>query len=228
MGLLNPAGGPSYHLKALLFSRHWTIFQQDIQRWLEGWGPPKREIMLIGPSAGYNLPVHWISSFQKRSGIDPDPFARATFRLKHGPVEWLKYKWFCVDYSSKSALFPINHLEKLCHENPKCPILFCNILGQIPVLYRKEVRNNPKAFAKWKSDFSNLMKKRTFASFHDIYSADRNFVLLGSDYEWTVGSNVIDHQISDLFSDFSDRCYFKWPLTPKSHHLIEGVRHLVL
>lgn len=225
MGLLNPAGGLSYHLKALRYSRNWTSFRGDIQRWLEGWGIPHKEIILIGPSAGYVLPLTWLSSFESRFGIEPDPLARLSLRARIGRVEWLRHKWFRVDYSSKSALFPLKDFEKLCHEHPHAPILFCNILGQIPTLYRKEIRNNPQAFENWKKDFAGQLKARTFASFHDIYSTDRDFVLMGSDREWAAGSNVIDHQTSDLFSSFTDRCYFKWPLTSRQFHLIEAVRH---
>jgi hypothetical protein len=227
MGILNPAGGLSYHLKALRFSSDWTNFRSDTQRWLEGWGVPKKEIILIGPSAGYILPAQWLSSFETLSGIEPDPIARLLFRARFSKVQWLKHKWFKVDYSSKSALFPLKEFEKLCHEHPRSPILFCNILGQLPVLYRDEIRNHPHAFEIWKKDFAGILRGRTFASFHDIFSSDKDFVLLGSDREWAAGSNVVDHQTSDLFSSFNDRCYFKWPLTNNSFHLIEAVRNRV-
>jgi hypothetical protein len=226
MGLFNPAGGLSYHLKALRYYRNWTNFRSDLQRWLEGWGISKEEIFLIGPSAGYTLPPPWLNTFKSRTAIEPDPIARLAFSQRFGKTNWLTTKWFKVDYASLSGFFSLKEFEKLCHEHPKAPFLFCNILGQLPVLYRNEVRNNPTAFESWKRDFAELLRERTFASYHDIFSSDRDFVLLGSDREWAGGSNIVDHQTSDLFSSFSDRCYFKWPLTPQKYHLIEGVRHL--
>src|SRR5689334_7310976 len=113
MGIINPAGGLSYHLKALQHSGSWTNFRSDTQRWLEGWGIPKKEIILIGPSGGYVLPQRWLSEFESRLGIEPDPLARLIFRARFAKTHWLRHKWFKVDYSSSRALFTLKEFEKL-------------------------------------------------------------------------------------------------------------------
>ena len=75
--LLAPSGGLVYHLRALRH-RHglWAPFQRVVADWLAGWQPGRRELVIVGPSAGYALPAGFLRRFERVTALEPDPLAR--------------------------------------------------------------------------------------------------------------------------------------------------------
>ena len=89
-GLINPAGGLRYHLRAARYSRAlWEPFRWALGQWLLAWEPPEKNLVLVGPSAGYNLQPFLFERFERLVCLEPDPLARALFarRLRKAPLE---------------------------------------------------------------------------------------------------------------------------------------------
>ncbi len=205
-GFISPAGGLAYHYRALRYSRrHWQPFRQEVASWLNGWEVSFDEILLVGPSSGYTLPAEWLKKFKRRVGIEPDPVARSIFEKRIGPTDWIKLKWFQVEKSAGSGdgfEFPLDNLHEWCLQHPQTPILFCNILGQLPLLHRKAIASSEGTFNKWKRDFAAVLDSQPFASFHDIYSSSTDFELssfVGS-LENSLASPVVSSLVASLSS----------------------------
>jgi len=219
---LNSAGGLSYHWRAFKYAHSlWRDTRQQLKNWLEDWDIEYDEILLIGPSAGYTLPTEWLARFKTKWAIEPDPVARTLFEHRFGKTKWVN-----------RPLYPENHLSRLVAEFKDSPILFCNILGQVPLLYRRQILKEPQSFESWKTSLQTNLQKRFFASYHDLYSSQQDFEVMahetsadlnfGSLARWPMGAEIIDHQISDLFKNFPHRRFIKWSLTPRHHHLLEA------
>ncbi len=73
---LTPAGGLVYHLRALRHRPLWRAYSDRLAGWLQAWNPPCRELVLIGPSAGWTLPAAFLAGFGQVHVLEPDPLAR--------------------------------------------------------------------------------------------------------------------------------------------------------
>ena len=66
MKLFNPTGGLVYHWRALRYRNSlWAPFRQAISRHLDAWDPPEKELVVLGPSAGYTLPPDFLERFDR-------------------------------------------------------------------------------------------------------------------------------------------------------------------
>ncbi len=67
--LLSPTGGLVYHLRALRHRRGlWAPFHRAVANWLAGW-QPGRELVIVGPSAGYALPAGFLMRFERVTAL---------------------------------------------------------------------------------------------------------------------------------------------------------------
>jgi len=235
MALLSQAGGLGYHLRALKYKPRWKPFCQAIEAWLNTWNPPEKKIILFGPSAGYTLPSTFLGRFEKIGAVEPDPVARYLFkkRFKNHEIEWFQ----------KSPLFPkngiFNHdeLKTFIDSHEDYCFLFCNLLGQLHLLFPNEVRS--RRFSEFKASLPYLFLNHSWASYHDRLSGiikpssnlqkstqslpNSQLVSLAySAKHLNVPVELIDHEMEG-FAPALSRIYFRWELTPRHHHLIEGV-----
>ena len=240
--LLNPAGGLRYHLRAARFSRKlWQPFRWAVGEWLLGWQPPETTLVLVGPSAGYNLQPFLFERFERVIALEPDPVARFLFkrRLDKAPLDKRPLlEMIAEDHLLKNP----ERLEALLSEQKAC-VLFSNVIGQIPVLLGARASDDP-ALVKIRGTISRLLEGRSWASFHDRFSgtlrpslegmlsadtraSDSELVetLFGeSGGEGSKPSELLDHLTEGFFPADLPHSYFCWELEPGVFHVIEGVK----
>ena len=162
--------------------------------------------------AGYCLSTEFLNKFENLTCYDLDPLAHWFFYKNHK----LKTNWKTQDF--------FKHMTEN-HDS----LLFSNLLGQITAtMNSSEIEAHNELLKKY-------LKKKSWASFHDVYSwytndqktqeleapkadSDLKAYLKSSLHPH---SEVIDHQTQDISNWCSNKSYFLWPLTPKRTHLIE-------
>ncbi|MGL4407279.1 MAG: hypothetical protein ACRCTU_02685, partial [Zoogloea sp.] len=58
---LSTSGGLVYHLRAWRARRQWAAFHAQVAAWLAAWMPERHRLVLVGPSAGYALPLGFLA-----------------------------------------------------------------------------------------------------------------------------------------------------------------------
>ena len=212
----HPSGGLQYHLRAAFNHKRWRPFCEYVEEWLLEWRKQPRMVgvstlVLVGPNAGYTLSHAFISSFQNVIVVEPDPLAFALFEARFNcRARWVHQDYF--DLKSKSP--DPEKLKGLFLAYPNAAFLFCNILGQLPVLLRAkkgvDVELYMRGLSRVLSEFSLNV---AMASYHDRFS--RNLKR---------PDEVIDHLTGELFASAKDKKEFPWPITNKIEHQIEFVR----
>ncbi len=219
---MNTSGGLFYHLRALRYQKSlWARYQQETARFLEAWNPKAKTLVLVGPSAGYSLPLEFLKRFEKIIAVEPDALSRILFTQRFGiRPEWIK-KPLNFERGVDPKDFP-----------PDCAFLFANVLGQVRIFNVSRFSENLK----------RLVDGHEWASYHDAFSGERlefdtelathrkatlaemkSWIYLKSTGLTTLEINA--HVAPDLFSekDQLQYRYWQWRLTPKRTHLIEGV-----
>jgi hypothetical protein len=232
--LVNPAGGLRYHWRALRHHRRWGPFTRALAGWLDEWKPTEDALLLVGPSAGYCLPGPFLARFATLDVVEPDPLARALLRRRFRALAG-RMRWHPSDYLHPAPGCP----AALVREFPARAILFCNVLGQLPLLYPAAV--DAPSFAAWKAELAECLARRRWASFHDRLSGPlaprltglsepfpgplAEVDLLRRFFPPTGGDRVEleDHATADLFPGHA-RCFLAWEIRPGYFHLIEAVR----
>jgi hypothetical protein len=242
-GFINPAGGLRYHLRAARYSRAlWQPFRWSLGQWLLTWNPPEKTLVVVGPSAGYNLQPFLFERFERLVCLEPDPLARALFarRLAKAPLE-ARPK---LEFISEDHLLtqPERLLDLLAKLEPAA-LLFSNVLGQLRALLEVSASDDP-ALCRVRKVVHKALVGRSWASFHDRVSgfARPSFEgvqsvssrlgddeLIASAYEGAdpgagLGKNeLLDHLTEGFFPATLRHAYFVWELGPGLFHLIEGV-----
>lgn len=241
-GFINPAGGLRYHLRALRYSRAlWQPFRWALGQWLLDWNPPEKTLVIVGPSAGYNLQPFLFERFERLICLEPDPLARALFtrRLRQAPLDPRpKLEFVKSDHLLEE---PERLLELLARVGPS-GVLFSNVLGQLRALLDVANTDDPK-LARVREAVHKVLAGRSWASFHDRVSGcvrpsfegvqitdarldDKE--LIEAAYEGAElgahGQNeLLDHLTEGFFPVTQAHAYFVWELEPGLFHLIEGV-----
>ncbi len=239
----NPAGGVNYHLRARLHSRKlWEPFRWSLGEWLLGWQPPERSLVLVGPSAGYNLQPFLFERFEHVVVLEPDPIARWLFRrrLARAPLE----RQPRLELIGEDHL--VQHPERLLPllaRLDRPAILFCNVVGQLMTLLDTEAADT--RFEAIRHALRASLEGRSFASFHDrlsgplapdiegIVSAPRRWSdqeVLERAYRAADAPPVVelcDHFTEGFFPDDLPHAYLRWELEPGVHHLIEAVSRVL-
>lgn len=243
--LNNPAGGWRYHWRALKYGNNlWHPYKLHVAEFLKQWSPPNEELIIVGPSAGYSLPLDWLTRFRSLEILEPDPIARVVFNARaqySGLQNKLKL--------SPDDLFIANPSLESFHSyltnRPHAAILFTNFLGQVPLLF--EHSGATDRLTQFQAQLGNVLNHRTWASYHDYFSVehDRNvlapdkiFVLNGPTPPVPIDElvkffglansgnsklEVLDHDTNRLFPNSHSRRYFLWQLTPTRVHVIEAI-----
>lgn len=232
-GLVNPAGGFLYHCKALLYSKRlWSPFIREIGAWQESWPLQNREIILIGPSAGYSLSKKFIHRFERRMAVDPDPLASKLFQFRFGKCEWNTNDFFLKgDEETRRAEF-----KKFLEAHPQSAVLFCNFLGQLGVFWSESQIDREM---KRTQDFlKENLSHRTWATYHDRFSgkikpkrlrlssdhALSNEELIDAFYPKNVKGELFDHHTLGFTPQSVPHEYWVWEISPNYYQLIEGAR----
>lgn len=215
-----------YHLRNLKYAkRYWSNHFEGVRQLIKAWNPKRSdELLLFGPSAGYSLPLDFVQRFKSVTAVEPDPIARILFenRFKIKP-KWIKHK---INFGKAKDLEPFKDF--------KGTLLFCNVLGQIPIQSASPIKKVLRPF----------LEGKTWASFHDAMSgngiefdcedAPKKKASLSEMKSWIYVMRAKENQVHvnahlapDLF-DASPELHFRywwWKITGNQSHLIEGVYH---
>lgn len=239
LAAFNPAGGVRYHLLARRHAKKlWEPFRWALGEWLLRWSPPEPTLLLVGPSAGYNLQPFLFERFERVVVLEPDPIARFLFRrrLRKAPLERQpRLEFIAADHL-------VHHPERLAPLLDRLgqpALLFANVLGQVALLH-----DEPEPGAGLdavKSAVRAAVAGRSFASVHDRVSgllppsfdglreSPRRWSdaeLLAHAYDTDAAAQVVeleDHFTDGFFSPELPHAYLRWELSPGQHHLIEAV-----
>lgn len=239
----NAAGGIRYHLRARRYAKTlWQPFRASLGEWLLRWTPPEPNLVLIGPSAGYNLPPRLFERFEHVLVLEPDPIARFSFRRRLASAPLARRPRLELIASDHLVHHP-ERLVPLLERLGQPALLFSNVLGQLVTLLdhdELDARTDPELDA-IKSAVRAALARRSFCSFHDRVSGSVPPTFTGtlsSTHRWSdaevvrhaydIGSTIPrvelhDHSTEDLFPAELAHSYFHWQLGPGQHHLIEGV-----
>jgi hypothetical protein len=240
LSAFNPAGGVKYHLRARRHSRKlWEPFRWSLGEWLLGWAPSEPTLLLVGPSAGYNLQPFLFERFERVVALEPDPIARWLFRrrLARAPLDPRPRLEFVA--SDHLVRHPERLLPLLESLGPSA-LLFCNVLGQIVPLLDADP---PEAgLGSVKDAVRAAWQGRSFASFHDRVSGPLPPNVTGvvtSPQRWTDDDVLMmgyaatpdapplveldDHYTDGFFPEDLPHSYLCWELEPGQYHLIEAV-----
>jgi hypothetical protein len=231
---LTSTGGLSYHYLALKYARsRWSQHRDQLERHLSEWPHFCYDLILIGPSGGYSLPVGFLKSFRHIYVYDPDPIAKRIFawRFQNVPHTWSHSPiLFTPGLDSKVGL------DALKAHHPHAALLFCNILGQWPLLNSQLQPEETNEFA---LTLTQTFPGARWASYHDIFSGQvplrmkvpsnvkiQNQTDIENFWRDVDGKNVVDHLTFGVFSNNRPTSHWSWSLMPRQLHLIEWVQGL--
>jgi hypothetical protein len=238
--LWNPAGGVRYHVRALRYAaRLWEPFRWSLGEWLLRWQTHEPTLLLVGPSAGYNLQPFLLERFQRVVVLEPDPLARWLLRQRLARVP-LDPRPQLQLIAQDQLVFHPERLASLLERLGPTAILFCNVLGQLRHLLDVEDAAAPP-LAAVRAAVVRATEGRSWASFHDRVSgplapsledavvAERRWSdeeLLEHAYYGggeALGGALFDHATHGFFPEELPHLYLRWELAPGSFHLIEAV-----
>ena len=219
-------GGLAYHASALRYRGSlWRPFVGAVADWLSSWQPSAPELIIFGSSAGWTLPVEFVTRFARIVCVEPDPVAR-----------WLFAKRFMgarLEFETRTTLLPwfgSGEWGRFLTAHADAAVLFSNFLGQLPLLIPPLMRT-PALSAQAQSEFLGDLRGREWASYHDVLSARAPLRLgapLSLDGEFELpqlaarffdagrAETVLDHETSWLgASQFA-----VWHLRPGVHHIV--------
>lgn len=212
-----------YHFRASRYQNTlWENHRNQVTKFLNAWNPKEDSLLLFGPSGGYSLSKEFLSRFKTIIAIEPDLIARRQFEKRFGfKPQWIKKS---IRFDREKDFEPFRDF--------KGAVLFCNLLGQIPMASPEPV----------KKVLNRFLAGRSFASYHDALSGQdiefdtedapplkaslrqmREWIYIKNEKSPTIQVNA--HLAPDLFDaapGLSFRYWF-WKLSPKHSHLIEAV-----
>ena len=246
----NPSGGLGYHLRAFKHRRGlWAPFVKNVTRFLRAWEPPERSVVLIGPSGAHCLDLHFLRRFERIVAVDFDPFAPWVFRwrARHvlGPGR-TALTWDSRDYLSPGPKgFDLAPLRGLLDAHRESAVLFCNILGQLPLFGDERAPDQDDddppegSYERWLKGLPEALGARSWASFHDRLSGpvrpraiesesmvpwSSSVELVEKHYPLTDDPDLalIDHRTSALCPE-APRAQLVWEISPGTFHLVEAM-----
>lgn len=226
MSILSQSGGLIYHWRALRNyldpSHPWSNHLASVSSFLDRWNPKSKTLILVGPSAGYSLPIQFLKRFDHVIGVEPDPLARFLFQKRFQ----IRPEWINEPFSFLHAqiIFP-----------KVGAILFCNVLGQIEIADLNRAR----------SSLTSILSSREWASYHDAFSSTHG-KFQSSTQSQSVQKKMTEAQVRVCFTPAQDNpaevhlnehsafelfqesgpyrfSYWPWQLSRRQSHLIEGV-----
>lgn len=216
--LFDPSGGLVYHLRA---ARHrhsrWAAFHAAVAAWLGDWQPEARELVIIGPNAGYALPPGFLARFATVVALEPDPLARHLLARRRDAA--------VLRFDRLDCLSTPEGLAMLAGRFPTAAFLFSNVLGQVSAPTEN-----------WSALLRRHLAGRAWASYHDVIATtarpthtDPVTVTTMESLEATLARfwpgqamTVTDHDTFRL-GGRGPFAYVPWPITAKRWHLVEWV-----
>lgn len=228
--LFQHSGGWAYHKKYLRYGRAWAEFRSPLNLWLDTQLKSDLSLLLIGPSAGYNLDDSLLKRFPEISALDVDRWAKWFWSFQHSAKvrNWSHHNYFLKDADLDPEVF-----QNLEADFPNHQILFCNLLGQLGFLFPMTEQRAETL----KQGLTEL--ERPWCSFHDLYSlhGPRKKLLEfqsrlpseihRSQIDEILGSAPPSLQISDhwtrlMIPEQKNSRLFPWFLTKNSLHIVEA------
>ncbi len=226
--LLHPSGGLLWHWRALRNRHHWQPLFAALDTWLQEWitqlPDTHRHLVLIGPSAGWTLPMDRFDRFDSITLFEPDVLARLRWRTRHEKSR-LHFDFHDV--------FSPDGMRYLHDCFPAHAILFCNVLGQLSP-------TDPEDANRWCASLRTQLHDRCWASYHDwastrqpptAFATHRQFPAQTT-LETALGSfwrdseiEISDHNTSALSEHIPFSC-IPWRLRKNQWHLIQWVSHI--
>lgn len=221
--IASESGGLRYHLRALSRRRAWAPFSAQVARWLAAWAPGREQLVLVGPSAGYTIPIGYLLCWRQVVALEPDPLARWLLSRRRDAA--------ALSFARLDAIAGRAGLLGLQESWPTAAVLFCNVLGQVAA---------PEG-ASWGALLAELLGDRPWASYHDVLSTGRAPTVptahhvdapptLEALVQHFFGAGVIelvDHQTLGL-GGAGPHAYVPWALSARQHHLVEWHAHTPL
>ena len=161
---MNPSGGWRWHWRAWRSRSLWEPTCTDIAGWLAEVKPRSKELILLGPSAGWMLPTDWLLRFERIYAVDIDPWAGRLFAYRHGAaLQAGGTRWH---YQTGDALAD---LPRLLTVHPQACVFFDNVLGQLR--FHAPKWQDPVTFTAQKlTDIRRSLRGREWGSLHDLLS----------------------------------------------------------
>jgi len=159
-----PSGGLPWHFRAWRSKALWSPTCGQLAAWLAKLQPKSKQLILLGPSAGWMLPSAWLQRFDYIHAIDLDPLAPRLFARRHGAA--LKAGGVRWQYQSANAL---TELPRLLQAYPQACVFFDNVLGQLR--FHAPKGQDPQLFAaQHLTQIKRHLKGREWGSVHDLLS----------------------------------------------------------
>lgn len=214
-----------YHWRAFRYGKSlWKSHVDSVARFLKSWKAP-RNLVLIGPSAGYSLPLDWLARFDSLTVIEPAWLSRKILASKllslNTPTRYIRHP---LSFESPGFLEGLDLTDT--------GVLFANVLGQVPVKTEAGLRDALKA----------TLKNVSWASYHDRFSSDQvvwtypdgevsrvytteELIPEKSPKHFRKAPEVQEHLASEALAALHPKRvrYWDWQITPKQVHLIEGM-----
>lgn len=218
--LLDPSGGLVYHLRALR-QRHgrWADFHAVVASWLNAWQVTEKELVIVGPNAGYALPDGFLGRFDRVVALEPDPIARHLLAHRRDAAT--------LCFEQLDCLRTPDGLAWLAGLFPNAAFLFSNVLGQIDAPTEN-----------WSTLLGHHLAGRNWASYHDVVSTlsmpgrlDALTITETESLETTLARfwpgqaiTVMDHATFRLGGS-GPFAYAPWPFSGARWQLVEWVAH---
>lgn len=214
-----------YHLRAFRYGKSlWQEHVDAVARFLKSWQTPPN-LILIGPSAGYSLPLDWLARFDSITVVEPGWFARKILGSKllslNTPVRYVNQS---LSFEAPDFLRGLDLTD--------AGVLFANVLGQV------EVKNEAKLGESLRATLQNV----NWASYHDRFSCDQvvwtypdgevervlsteELIPQTATQQYRQMPEVREHLASDVLATLGPKRvrYWDWQITPHQVHLIEGM-----
>ena len=166
MGLLQDVisaggtGGLNWHLHAYQSSQRWQPTVAHIAYFLTQCKPRHSHLLLLGCSAGWMMPTHWLTQFSHIDAYDIDPLAQRLFNWRHRRV--LQASNTQITHHRQDAMV---NLPAILARHPHASIWFDNMLGQHRYRIRDEMRVEREL-----RGLKDILLGRDWGSIHDILS----------------------------------------------------------
>ena len=123
---MNLTGGWHWHWRAWRSQARWAAASAQIAEWLMAQTMPRQQLVLIGASAGWMLPMAWLAQFDEIHAWDIDPLAAPLFRWRH--ERDLKRQGTALHLYTGDGLARLPDAVK---SMPNAFFWFDNVLGQL-------------------------------------------------------------------------------------------------
>ena len=191
---------------------------------------PRRQLVLIGGSAGWMLPTEWLTQFEEVHAWDIDPLAAPLFRWRHGQA--LKREGTRLNLHTGDGLAQLDEWTRIL---PTAFFWFDNVLGQL-----RFTDPSPDAVEQRLKNFQRQLETVAWGSVHDRMSGRHTPGTLfpmarhseaGLAMETTEGqawllqmgaiSPWLDHLTEGVLPKGTPVQYTAWPFKPRYAHWLE-------